>query len=143
MAPASTSDSSRLTCCRQYWTSASTPVRLASVLRTVASCLIGLIWTSGVPNATRSPDLTKIWVTTPSTSGWTVDDRNERIVAMKPDVCSTGFFVRVIVDTPIAGGAPAGGPPPRVQALATIATEPRRTATRGADLIWKGIAPEG
>ena len=79
--------------------------RLASVLRTVACCLSALIWTSGVPSRTRSPDFTKMRVTSPSTSGWTVVDRSDRTVAMNSDVCWMGFCSSVSSVTPAGGGA--------------------------------------
>ena len=112
IAPAPTSASRRLTCWRRSWASASMPARLASVLRTVARCFSALIWTSGAPARTRSPALTKIRVTMPSTSGWTVVERSERMVAMKSEVCSMGFSCSVKSDTPVGGGAPPAGPAP-------------------------------
>jgi len=74
-----------------------------------------------------------------------VDECNDRIVAMKPDDCSIGFFASVMVDTPIGGGAPApaGGPPPRVHAEARIARDPMATERCREGLFWKDIAPEG
>ena len=55
--------------------------RVSSWLRTVACCLAGSIWTSGVPGATRSPERTKIRVTCPSTWGMMAAESRERSVA--------------------------------------------------------------
>ena len=49
----------------------------ASVLRTAACCRSGSICTSGAPERTRSPALTKIFVTMPSACGWTVVERRD------------------------------------------------------------------
>src|SRR5206468_8005305 len=85
--------------------------------------------------------------TTPSTSGRTVDERSERIVAMKLDDCSSGFFCSVRVVTPIGGGPDAAGrgaPLPRVQAVAaTSINVPSAAARPDCELSWKDIAPEG
>ena len=81
------------------------PARLASVLVTVACCFAALIWTSGAPARTRSPDFTKMRVTSPSTSGCTVVDRRDRTVAMNSEVCSIGFCSSVAILTVVGGGA--------------------------------------
>jgi hypothetical protein len=67
------------------------PARLASELLTDACCFSALICSNGVPTLTRSPDLTKMRVTSPSVSGWMVVERSERTVAMNSDVRSSGF----------------------------------------------------
>src|SRR4051812_33216085 len=85
-------------------------------------------------------------VTTPSTSGCTVDDRFDRIVAMNPDDCSIGFFCSVSVDTPIGGGGPAAdaGVPLRVHAAPPTSSKTgSATARRCGRVRWKDIAPEG
>jgi hypothetical protein len=54
-------------------------------------------------------------LTDPATSGWIVDERRERSVAMNSDARSTGLACRVIAVTPAGGNAgapPAGAAPP-------------------------------
>src|SRR4029453_10566811 len=71
------------------------------------------VWPRGAPGATGSPDFTKIFVTRPSTSGWTVVERSERMVAMNSEACSTGLGSRVRSLTAVGGGAwgaPAAAP---------------------------------
>ncbi len=112
------------------------PARLASVLVTAARCFASLICTSGVPVFTRCPDFTKMRVTIPSTSGWIVVDRSDRIVAMNSEASSIGLASSVVILTADAGGAapaPCAGALPRQAPLSsdspTRPVKPRSPAT--------------
>ncbi len=83
-----------------------------------------------MPVRTRSPAFTRMRLTDPATSGWIVDERRERSVAMNSDARSTGLGCIVIAVTPaggIAGAPPAGADPPFPQAesITTVASATR------------------
>ena len=65
----------------------------------------------------------------PSTCGWTVVERSERIEAMNSDVWGTGFGARVIVWTGVGGGASAAPPDCGGAPQFTVATA-RKTTER-------------
>src|SRR5258705_1117058 len=94
--------------------SASRDARCDCEAETVACCFSGSIWTSGWPTRTRSPAITMICRTNPSTCGWMLVERSDLTVATNSLVCAIGFGATVIVLTSIAGNAPRPppGPPP-------------------------------
>ena len=114
------------------------PARLASVLVTAARCFASLICTSGVPVFTRCPAFTKMRVTIPSTSGWIVVDRSDRIVAMNSEASSIGLASSVRILTADGGGAAPRPAPARCptgtaqQRQSDQAHTPRNTATGAA-----------
>ena len=89
-----------------------------------------------MPADTRSPDATKIRRTEPETSGWIVDERSERSVAMNSEARSTGFARREMTDT-VAGGS-AGGPPAGFALLRPqpAAASARPAAASALSFIW-------
>src|SRR6186997_1295516 len=100
--------------------------RCDSVFCSVACCFSWSIWTIGDPERTTSPDLTKTFVTRPSTCGCTVVELSDRTVEMKSDDTSMGLSCSVMTPTaaaprpPPAGPAAGAPPPPRLQAPTAV-----------------------
>ncbi len=99
-------------CCRAYSRAARLAARVSSWLLTVACCLAGSISMSTVPAATRWPERTRIWVTSPSTCGMiTAESRDFRVATYSVE-SSTGTTRAVSIFTATAGGAPLPLAPP-------------------------------
>src|ERR1700724_1895503 len=121
----------RRTCVWAYSSAARFCARVASWLRTAARCFAGSICISGALAGTRSPDLTKMRVRTPSTCGWTLVVCRDLSVATYSVASRSWVSATVITGTGIAIAPPPGPPGPPAAPPWPPAPPPHAASTPG------------